>query len=402
MSKRHLSEIDALDALDAPVAKRQRLDEKKYRLQGSRLFLTYPQCDLECKDALDKLMEIVDISDYIIAKEEHKDGNKYLHCYLKLNKRCDFKNPNCLDLEDYHGNYQTAKNEYAVKKYCKKNGDYITNMEFDIIKDIIDTARLGDVKGAVNQISEHMPMEIIRHGSKIAENLSVVFDNKITIKYDRSQFNELPGVLEWEEKYKSTHVLWIHGPSGLGKTEYVKSLFNKPLLVSHADKLKQMSFHSYDGIIFDDCNFSHWPRESCIHLVDVENERDINVKHSMVTIPESMVRVFTSNVPIFKYDETGAISRRVYYVWCDRDLRKTIKKDKDYCPSKIPDSAWVRDPEWHGPPSNITKEAQPMITKDFVDPHELNDIRGFHFNDGDMENNKIEINYDESDNDINK
>lgn len=38
------------------------------------------------------------------------------------------------DMGTYHGNYQVAKSWRAVDKYCKKGGDYISNINLDNAK----------------------------------------------------------------------------------------------------------------------------------------------------------------------------------------------------------------------------------------------------------------------------
>ena len=139
----------------------------------------------------------------------------------------------------------------------------------------------------------------------------------------------------------------ISGPPGIGKTKLAKTLFEKPLLVRHPDKLKQFDENTHDAIIFDDQAYGHWPRESVIHLMDCEEEADINVKNSMVTIPAGIPRVFTTNRKIRnykpdRYGEEGemvhdkdtsflparldvfdnAIDRRLKHIHFSSDIRK--------------------------------------------------------------------------------
>lgn len=86
--------------------------ESKFRLQSSKLFLTYPQCPIAAEDVLSQLKEKVspiEVHEYIIAVETHKDGQPHVHCYLELSKKTNYKNANKLDLSSndisYHGNY---------------------------------------------------------------------------------------------------------------------------------------------------------------------------------------------------------------------------------------------------------------------------------------------------------
>lgn len=329
---------------------------KSVRIQGIRFFLTYPQCDMKPIDVLDKLQDIVAIEDYVIAQEDHKDGNTHIHAYIKLFDKLCTTDMHKFDLGEFHGNYQVAKNAAAVQKYCKKEGNYITNIEFEITRDVIDIARKGNIKQAFNNLVEHMPMEVIQRGSKLVENLNILKSQSLVKPYVRDDFHDNFHVMLWERKYKTKKALWIHGPTNTGKTEYAKTLFDKPLLVRHMDQLRGINTHFYDGIIFDDMSFSHWPRESVIHLCDLQNASGINIKHGVVELPAKVPRVFVSNVPIFNEDPTKAINRRIYYAHIETDLRKNKTDGYDSDDSgtgDVPSNMWIK--EDGGAQCNITQ-----------------------------------------------
>ena len=104
--------------------------------------------------------------------------------------------------------------------------------------------------------------------------------------------------------------LVLLGPSGIGKTGWAKQNIPKPaLFISHIDDLKRIH-PEIKGLIFDDMDFKHWPETAQIHIVDRENTRSINVKHSTVTIPSGIAKIFTCNSFPFKID-TLAIDRRI-------------------------------------------------------------------------------------------
>lgn len=100
------------------------------------------------------------------------------------------------------------------------------------------------------------------------------------------------------------------GPTDIGKTQYAKAHFKNALVVRHIDGLKGFSEDLNDGIIFDDMDFNHWPRTSQIHLLDMEEDSQINVKHGMVTIPAFTKRIFTCNYFPFTAEDP-AIERRI-------------------------------------------------------------------------------------------
>ncbi len=116
-------------------------------------------------------------------------------------------------------------------------------------------------------------------------------------------------------------VLW--GESGIGKTQWALSMFKKPLLVSERDQLGLFD-SSYDGIIFDDCNFvgegetkkAAWAVHNQIHLVDQDNTRAIKIRYENAVIPAHTKKVFTTNVDggyIFEL-EVRAIRRRLQII----------------------------------------------------------------------------------------
>nr|WQA30154.1 MAG: rep protein [Cressdnaviricota sp.] len=105
-------------------------------------FCTWPRCPAPPQDCLndlqDKLVERkLEIQEYVISQEDHQDGAKHLHGFLKLNRRIRF-NPRLFDFiyegTDYHGHYESAKSWKAVEKYCKKYGNFISNIDIDAAK----------------------------------------------------------------------------------------------------------------------------------------------------------------------------------------------------------------------------------------------------------------------------
>ena len=128
-------------------------------------------------------------------------------------------------------------------------------------------------------------------------------------RFTKKDFKPVPEVEKWNPAEK---VLVLRGKPNCGKTQFAKTLFEKPLIVRHPDKLKSFDENTHDAIIFDDQAYGHWPRESVIHLFDVEEEADINVKNSMVTIPAGVPRIFTTNreMRVHKEDFNG-ISQHV-------------------------------------------------------------------------------------------
>lgn len=279
--------------------KRSKEEGGEFRLQGKRLFLTYAQCTGHSKEELKKFLDgkLDYMTSHIVAKELHEDGNEHFHVYWEGSKRYNIRRADYLDWniggETYHPKMEKVKSATKVQRYCTKEDDYITNMEFNVDQRANELAKEGKINEALKYVIEHRPgatnqLERLKAGYNIIANLH----KTTTLQYTKEQFHEM-NLENWNRQRKS---LVIMGKPGWGKTQWaITCLFKNPLIVRHMDKLKQFDPFSNDGIIFDDMNFSHYPRSARIHLLDVEVDTDINVKCSMVTIPAGTPRVFTTN-----------------------------------------------------------------------------------------------------------
>lgn len=172
-----------------------------------------------------------------------------------------------------------------------------------------------DVDQALNVIREYAPRDFVIYNSAISNTMKKLFEPEMIINRGYV-FNTLP----LELTILQSKSIVITGLSGAGKTQYALSHFQKPLLCSHVDDLKSLR-STHDGIVFDDMSFRHWPAQSCIHLVDIELPRSINVKYGTARIPAGMPRFFTSNktfLEIFSENitdpEWAAIERRCHVI----------------------------------------------------------------------------------------
>lgn len=114
-----------------------KLPEKKQQvLQTAQFFLTFPKNDTDMEDCKTFLFDWaaicgVNIVDWLIASEDHKDGTPHLHVYFKLDKKIKMKGTESLDIigGGKHGNYQGCRSPNAVIKYCVKGDNYISNID---------------------------------------------------------------------------------------------------------------------------------------------------------------------------------------------------------------------------------------------------------------------------------
>lgn len=182
-------------------------DSKKNN-QAKGWFLTYPKCPIKKEDALTLFSTsgLPEIAEYVIAEEEHEDGTPHLHCFLKFVRRIRFSKK--FDLLEYHGNYQIAKSWRAVEKYCKKGGNYISNIN-------IENARKKQAKGLTYKDFERDPLELLQEGILSPLSLCNFIKNRdvyLSLKREKEEKN-----MDFSNLFKNRHQ-WVFGPSNSGKT----------------------------------------------------------------------------------------------------------------------------------------------------------------------------------------
>lgn len=289
----------------------------RFRLQSTQFLLTYPHCNIKKEDALKFISEIVPIHKYVICEEKHENGEPHIHAYIKTTKTIDAKSEKYFDINGFHGQYEKCRNFHAVRNYCKQDGNYITNIDtFSPIPAAIRVINAESKEIAMDIIKKDpsLARDYIRDTARIESSVARLFPT-INAANAIYRFKTVRSVATWK---RNKIALWMKGKTNTGKTEFAKNLFASPLLVSHIDQLKGLS-DKHDGIIFDDMNFSKWDYEKQIHILDVRNDRGIDVKFGHIVIKAGTPRIFTSNIPIFSNEP--AIKRRIRYIDIKEDLR---------------------------------------------------------------------------------
>lgn len=161
---------------------------------------------------------------------------------------------------------------------------------------------IGEGLGVRDLWSDYRPL-MVRHHRGLER--AVYFHNLPIVDrpYTMEHFSE--------PKMDLSKSVVLHGPSGIGKTQFALAHFTNPLMVSHKDDLATYERGFHDGIIFDDMCFAHWPRTVQIHLTDMDQPRSIDIKYGRATIPAYTPKIFTTN-SLDLFDLTDpAIARRV-------------------------------------------------------------------------------------------
>ena len=194
-------------------------------------FLTYPQNESTINDLLSALSDIAPILEYVIAQEPHQDGTPHLHAYIKFKgDGIKFKDaPSTFNVLSKTGNYQPCRSPKAVVTYCTKGDNHISNFDIDNYK-----AKKG--KLAVSTIKAKSARQALEDG-----DISIFAIRNYTLA--RSIL---------VEPYKSSVVrgLWIHGPTGTGKSHSAREHYPKSYL-----KPQSKWWDGYEGqesVILDD------------------------------------------------------------------------------------------------------------------------------------------------------
>jgi len=272
---------------------------------GKRFFLTFPTIDRTPQELVAFLQGKATVKTYVVARELHEDGQPHLHACVEFST-VQRRPVNWLDDFGIHPNKQDPRNWQACITYTKKGGDYIDGPEQEPQEDLQTVLQ--------NMENEEQWMEycLIK---KIAFQYAQWFWQRVKNDLCTLLDNDYPGVLcdqlvNYQFNHDATTALILKGESGTGKTTWAKRVVPKPaLFVRHIDTLKKFRPGYHVSIIFDDVDFSHYPRTSQIHLVDFQNPSEIHCRHTVAFIPAGVHKIFTcNNWPVLVDDP--AIRRR--------------------------------------------------------------------------------------------
>lgn len=195
-------------------------------------FLTYPQTDVSTMAELRSHLERVDdVEEIVVATEQHKDGNRHYHAYVKYVTGVKLSDAPTVFTVDgcKSGNYQPCRSPKAVIKYCTKETDYESN--FDIKNYLKKKGKLS--------------CDTIR--AKSAK--TALEDGDISIMQIRN-YNLARSILCEPYHHHECRGLWIWGPPGTGKSHAARENFTDIYL-----KPQNKWFDGYQGehtILLDD------------------------------------------------------------------------------------------------------------------------------------------------------
>lgn len=324
--------------------------EKKFRLRGKKLFLTYPQLDKSIEFIKEKTLEqlkekLKHIEYYLIGEEKHEDGGIHLHCFLELRVSFDTSDVHSLDLifdkVKYHGNYQIGKKKNSIIEYIIKDCNFITNLI------------LAHKNGKLLKPTEHLYNVCLEHGYHKAKDLlysgypDIAIKKGGTLLKNLNEFSEylvqknshkiekqnifnledfdmlkpdiFTKIINWlkEGCYQGFKVtLILHGPAGTGKTQLAKSIFKflniDYLTISEINDFKNYDSSRHKGILIDDLDAESLTRINTLNIVDSSDGKSIRVLYGIVTPKPLIPRIITTNrLKDFTKNGTNELLRRL-------------------------------------------------------------------------------------------
>lgn len=315
----------------APKASAQRVRE--FRVNAVKVGLTYscPQDadsnPIPSKEALLEVLQNVSsipIAKYIIAVEKHESGKLHYHCFLHYEKKIDVTGERAWDAFGVHPNVLKGTPKKYWEDYCAKDKDYISNYYVEKVSKYKAALEASSVTEGLEIIAEHHSRDYLLQRDRIKRNLEEhhlatrTTAPKITHETWSAYGRELRGSIPmiWNRK-----AIVICGPTNLGKTALAMGLSTQPYLVSHMDQLRTIPFGT-THLVLDDMSFSHLPRSTILHLMDLEHDRTIHARYAAAVLASGLPRIFTTNLTNFLGSENEmnraddpAIARRI--AWFD-------------------------------------------------------------------------------------
>jgi len=314
---------------------------KPYRCQFTTILLTYSRCPYTKEELLECLMSLSKTPlEYFIAIEPHDaikypprypgDSETHLHAWIRMPRGFNIVNCRYFDVPfrqhypdippefngiAYHPKIDNRKFGPGTHYLRKWDSDPLTNTAASYIA----LARDGQVEEATEAFIQQHPKDYLVNKERIDENIRKL-GKKPKVDHIRA-YNTFtcPEELSDFDEIKHTECILISGPSGIGKTQFLKSFCQHKELVPfkiirHTDQLKRIDPDLYKAIIFDDMSFDYYTREQQIHILDLEEEAVVHCRHREVTLPAKQPRFFTCNpesYPIFPDCDDAAIARRL-------------------------------------------------------------------------------------------
>lgn len=247
---------------------------------------------------------------HVIAREAHLSGKFHFHAYIKFDTKFESCNAKVFDIAGVHPNILNTKPGPGWIEYCKKAGDYISNIEVSAWSTALE---MPSAKEAIDYLWEKKPQDMCKFGQNIERNVR----QRMSPPAPSAKLYFGPYPKHFYPDYDSTTLsLLLWGPSGLNKTQFARYF----MAHNHGDydyvkgtheALKTINFDK--PFIHDEVNMTDQIPDSSKELTDVENGGSLWARFKPITIPPGVPRIFIANqqCPFHNPDNT-VYARRVH------------------------------------------------------------------------------------------
>lgn len=325
--------IDVVVSSGSAMKKRKSNETEDSIRITNAIFLTYPQIEKEnygpdgkpnldiIKQKLSKQLDRYGESDSgVIAREQHEDGAWHAHVYwhFKPDPAAPERKRTILhaDLTLYgkRGNYQIPRSSQAVVKYCTKEGDYVwwgvdpisarhaRSAHTKILKEDLVSGKI-----TVNDYVKQHPDEI--------GNYLNLKKNLMAWKADQQQRPTPPDVL------------WLEGPSGVGKTTIARAssttIFTVPLAKTDAMWWVD-GYCGQEVILFDNLStMSHPPMDWFLKVLDAD-ACPSQTKGGFIPITTKKIIITSTQPPEEVFPSCDAQLMRRLTIWMKMMWNQTL------------------------------------------------------------------------------
>lgn len=295
-----------------------------FRIRGRRFLITWAQAEGEHLSIFELLDNYAEVRRCIIARERHQDGEPHFHAYVEFVQPLDRSLTTQLDWEGKHPNVKpkrTKKEQQSAANYVRKDNDWLEYGEWDdednsentLLELVGECGDYGEVLNLCHR--DGIPFALANAAYKYMNDSRPKTwvdgeENDGTV--NSQQLLDL--VFELGNPPRSMVII---GHTGLGKTTWAIRNLPRPMLyVRHVEDLKHFRHGYHAAILFDDCQFQHSPRQQQLGIVDIQQTVTIHIRHTVVTLPPKVPRMFLCNPgkeAVDLHDE--AIARRCNVIY---------------------------------------------------------------------------------------
>nr|UOF79007.1 rep protein [Cressdnaviricota sp.] len=356
------------------------------RVQVTRLFLTYPQCQTPKETVEQNLKNFtkefnVAVRFYVIAEEIHENGDPHLHLAVGFEDKMRLSSKtlhSALDKlvlsdrhpEGKHGNYQTIKSLSKVLAYVTKKGKFLikgvelpkfnNNSQFSKElkrKEMEEVVELLVSGATPSQVMDQYTTFYFAQRKRITEFAQDVqllklstkkLDKVVHIKTTETTMNiSTSGLISWlngnvlESNRKTRQPrqkqLWLHGPPRIGKSRMISTLskFLRIYEIPTEDWYDQYKDDAYDLAILDEFTgqkpiwwLNRWLDGNMFHLKQ-RNQPGVN---KMFNIPTIIVSNYHPDAIFTSTKVTGSLAGlldRLEIVYVDDPFEIIVEIEKE-------------------------------------------------------------------------